>query len=427
MKTILSILFLFLFFTGLTAQEKNEDKPDFYSTAPNFYIDILNYQGKDTGKTRVDVFIQVPYPNVQFVRSGDKFTGQYSVTLTIFDKDKENTLKTNVWDETLTAYNFNQTASPNNFNLSLRSFELDPGQYLLRCTVEDADSKRNVRSEHFMEVLSFTDSISISDLLLVNDIVETESGRKIVPNVTQIVKSMDKMIQFYYQVYSDKERETKIVYSINDKNKNQNYTQSITKKLSQGMNEITDLVQYPNFTFGEYELTVVVRDSTDKLLAGIGKSFFAEAIGIPGSIDDLDEAVEQMRYIADSDDLDSIKAADGFQDKLNRFLSFWRAKDPTPNTKINEYMIEYFKRVEYADKNFEAYKVDGWRTDMGMVYISLGPPDYIDRHPFALDSKPYEVWDYYNLNRRFVFVDYTGFGDYRLLEKDYRDLNRYRY
>lgn len=427
MKTILSILFLFLFFTGLTAQEKNEDKPDFYSTAPNFYIDILNYKGNDTGKTRVDVFIQVPYPNVQFVRSGEKFTGQYSITLTIFDKDKENTLKTNVWDETLTAYNFNQTASPNNFNLSLRSFELDPGQYFLRCTVEDADSKRNVRSEHFMEVLSFTDSISISDLLLVNDIVQTERGRKIVPNVTQIVKSMDKMIQFYYQVYSDKERESKIVYSINDKNKNQNYTQSITKKLFQGMNEITDSVQYPNFTFGEYELTVVVRDSTDKLLAGIGKSFFAEAIGIPSSIDDLDEAVEQMRYIADSDDLDSIKAADGFQDKLNRFLNFWRAKDPTPNTKINEYMIEYFKRVEYADKNFEAYKVDGWRTDMGMVYISLGPPDYIDRHPFALDSKPYEVWDYYNLNRRFVFVDYTGFGDYRLLEKDYRDLNRYRY
>ena len=90
-------------------------------------------------------------------------------------------------------------------------------------------------------------------------------------------------------------------------------------------------------------------------------------------------------------------------------------------------MLEYYRRIDYSDRNFGAYKRDGWKTDMGMVYVSLGSPDYIDRHPFAVDSKPYEVWDYYNLNRQFVFVDQTGFGDYRLLNRDYRDFNRYRY
>lgn len=90
-------------------------------------------------------------------------------------------------------------------------------------------------------------------------------------------------------------------------------------------------------------------------------------------------------------------------------------------------MLEYYRRIDHANRNFEAYRREGWQTDMGMVYVSLGPPDYIDRHPFAVDSKPYEVWDYYNLNRQFVFIDYTGFGDYRLVNRDYRDLNRYRY
>jgi hypothetical protein len=38
----------------------------------------------------------------------------------------------------------------------------------------------------------------------------------------------------------------------------------------------------------------------------------------------------------------------------------------------------------------------------------------VDRHPFEVDSKPYEIWAYYELNYSIVFVDETGFGDYRL-------------
>ena len=40
-------------------------------------------------------------------------------------------------------------------------------------------------------------------------------------------------------------------------------------------------------------------------------------------------------------------------------------------------------------------------------------------HPFEINSKPYEVWYYNALNRRFVFVDYTGFGDYELVEPEW--------
>ena len=41
-------------------------------------------------------------------------------------------------------------------------------------------------------------------------------------------------------------------------------------------------------------------------------------------------------------------------------------------------------------------------------------PNNIERHPFDIDAKPYEIWTYYEQNREFVFVDATGFGDYRL-------------
>lgn len=63
---------------------------------------------------------------------------------------------------------------------------------------------------------------------------------------------------------------------------------------------------------------------------------------------------------------------------------------------------------------------------MGMVFIILGTPSNIDRHPFELDSKPYEIWHYYEINRQYVFVDYTGFGDYRLVTPFYGDVNKFR-
>jgi len=76
-------------------------------------------------------------------------------------------------------------------------------------------------------------------------------------------------------------------------------------------------------------------------------------------------------------------------------------------------MNEYYARVKIANQRYSHY-FDGWKTDMGMVYITYGDPNDIERHPFDMDQKPYEIWQYYDLNREFTFIDATGFGDYRL-------------
>ena len=76
-------------------------------------------------------------------------------------------------------------------------------------------------------------------------------------------------------------------------------------------------------------------------------------------------------------------------------------------------MEEYYARVAYANKHF-SHLGDGWKTDMGMVFVLYGAPENIERHPFDANDKPYEIWYYYNLGRQFIFVDHSGFGDYRL-------------
>jgi hypothetical protein len=61
---------------------------------------------------------------------------------------------------------------------------------------------------------------------------------------------------------------------------------------------------------------------------------------------------------------------------------------------------------------------------MGMVFILFGSPSNVERHPFDIDAKPYEIWTYYDFNRSIIFVDETGFGDYRLLTPVWDLINR---
>ncbi|MBL7976081.1 MAG: GWxTD domain-containing protein, partial [Candidatus Kapabacteria bacterium] len=87
--------------------------------------------------------------------------------------------------------------------------------------------------------------------------------------------------------------------------------------------------------------------------------------------------------------------------------------DPSPNTIRNEAFEEYYARVDYANKNYRSYN-DGWLTDMGMIHIVLGAPSTSDRRVNTYDGRTSITWTYSGSNRRFVFIDNTGFGDYRL-------------
>jgi hypothetical protein len=76
-------------------------------------------------------------------------------------------------------------------------------------------------------------------------------------------------------------------------------------------------------------------------------------------------------------------------------------------------MNEYYYRVHVANQRFSGHR-EGWRSDRGMIYILYGEPDAVEEYNFEINSKPYMIWLYYSVNRRFVFIDNTGFGDYQL-------------
>src|SRR5262245_60127580 len=54
--------------------------------------------------------------------------------------------------------------------------------------------------------------------------------------------------------------------------------------------------------------------------------------------------------------------------------TFWEKRDPTPGTPENEFEVIFWQRVVQADKNYKDVIRAGSVTDLGRVFLLLGPP-----------------------------------------------------
>ena len=140
--------------------------------------------------------------------------------------------------------------------------------------------------------------------------------------------------------------------------------------------------------------------------------------GLSFFINNVDEALDQMRYIVTDIEYKLVKKSKR-KEREKLFYQFWDDRDPTPGTITNELMDQYYYRVKYSNEKFAGF-LPGWKSDMGMIYILFGPPDDMQRS-FGQNSRyTYETWYYYSINRDFSFFDENGFGDFKLTTPYYR-------
>jgi GWxTD domain-containing protein len=83
-------------------------------------------------------------------------------------------------------------------------------------------------------------------------------------------------------------------------------------------------------------------------------------------------------------------------DERDRFIEqFWESRNPTPHDTINTLKEEHYRRLAYVRTEFgdDRYN-DGWRTDMGRIYITLGAPQQKATYHQGMSTRPVEIWFY---------------------------------
>jgi GWxTD domain-containing protein len=413
---IVAVVLLLMFFAVNNTRAQIEQPTEFASMAgkPKFFQDVLDFSPMKNGLTRLDVFIMVPYSSIQFIQSEKGYTGKYSVTISVFDKDKVKLVEEKIWNTKLEVNDFEQTTSKDNNSVTMKSFSLQPGEYFIRSAVRDHESNTDYLLEKIYKVRDLSSDLSVSDIMLLAKKTEEKGVNKISPNITGDVTMQKDGLPFFYEIYTKNHCKLNTSYIILDAKKKKVFEDSMVKDVDSGRTQVFYTIKDSSIKLGKYSLEVILNNPVNNLNAYTQRAFISRLAGVPALITDLDKAVDEMVYIASPHDIDTIEAAATKEEKLKRFLAYWKKLSRTPETDDNAIFNEYYQRVNYANEHFSKY-FEGWNTDRGMVFILLGAPDNIQRHPFDLDAKPYEVWEYYNLNMSLVFVDRTGFGDYRLV------------
>ena len=118
-----------------------------------------------------------------------------------------------------------------------------------------------------------------------------------------------------------------------------------------------------------------------------------------------------MRYVLPYSEYKQLKGKDD-SEKWEAINTYWKEKDPTPETDENELLSELNERVKFSNKNFSIL-MHGWRSDRGRIYIIYGEPQMVDESYQDNRGYNYQKWVYSN-GKEFLFIDRTMSGDYTL-------------
>jgi GWxTD domain-containing protein len=420
MRTLfLSTLFFFAQFGSLRAQVDNRSDRIAIGI-PAFYLDAMSFQSNDSSAVRIDVYTEVPFEVLQFAASDSGFVARYEITIDILNADGNEILE-KTWNKEIRVRAFDETQSRGEFSPATGSFTLAPGSYEMRAELREKESGKAFAQVRKMNVPNYTVTpFSVSDIMLVNH-VTTDGGRSIiVPNVSGNLYDLPHGFSFFFELYNRTGADSvALTYQVFDKKEKRMYTHGERRRLDGKKSEVIAEIDSARFPAGVYFLEVEAQtiknsDSTAAYTAEKRRDFVMRWGSVPTTLVDLDLAIKQAKYIATSKEYDAMVNAPTLEEKQKLFQEFWRKRSPGSGTQRNEKMEEYYSRVQYSNEHFSHF-TEGWRTDMGMVYIILGAPSSVDRHPFEIDSKPYEIWSYYEFNSQIIFIDESGFGDYRLV------------
>ena len=387
------------------AFSRDEDVPDFFH-------DIVCSASDDSLHSVLTVYTKISYDELQFLRDSAGYKAIYELSAAVFNKKGEQVDSRLLLKEIAVA-TYAETNSRKDFSTSDVAFRLEPGTYELIISVMDHDSKKTGRRKTKIEVPKFGGTeLTISDIFFIDRIQADSTGKSVTwANVMgNYAEKQDSMFFQFYIYHFDPLQPVKISWSILDMRGKAIRTDSFQKTFLPNESRVVVTLMKGGLRSGHYRLSLTVENGKRRVTKL--KDVSVHWAGMPAYVQDLDHAIDQLRYIAKGGEIKKIRKAKG-DEKKSLFDAFWKSMDPTPGTEENELMEEYYRRVDYTNANFAAFQ-DGWQTDRGMVYIILGPPDEVERHPFESETKPYEIWSYYRLSRSFLFVDATGFGDYRL-------------
>ena len=423
MKHLIKIVPLFLFIGIIFSQRQpsNTGMSGNPLKGNNFIrqyqLSVYTVASESSDSIRVLSYLSIPNHVLQFVKSSKGFKASYEATISIKRKKGDLVGRKN-WSNDLITRTYLESTSKEIFNIHFNEFRVPLGEdYIISAELLDRDSNssgiisKNLKLKKHSKDLSlyspfFLDYLNGDWGLIDNEIPLFRNilGEQLV-RTTVFVSGSVSPGPYEIDVIVTNPKKQQLWEKTFQSVAQNNYFEKriiIPDEISQqGLRSKVDIILKQNG-----------KQKKESVILSISR------LGISSSVGNISQAIQNMRYILDDDEWKKLsKAKSDEQERL--FIEYWLSRDPTPETKENELMDEYFSRINYSNVNFKTY-TDGWKSDMGMIYVLFGPPDDLEVYNDPLSRMYQQRWHYYRINKFFDFVDENGFGDYKLTTPFFR-------
>lgn len=407
-----------------------------------FCMDFTGFKSlQGDKKTYVEFYFTLSRDQLTFSEMDTGYGGAYEIEM-ILDREGRKAEKKN-WLGAAQIDSLSEAAKKVSL-FDVGYFLLDPGRYTVSVKVTDLNSGRK---GHISERVSFPKfkegKLNTSQIEFATRIDAATSHNKfvkngifILPNPLHLYGLQMPVLYFYTEVYGlqfDEDNPSTYTFHYAIKDSTKGIAKSSEPRKVQKAGETAVIVEQTSivtFGTGKYTLELKVTDDlTGQTATQEGKfqvrmppkSVSAQADTV---FDELRAKRERdiIQYLSTKKEL-SMYDAFNTEGKREYLEKFWADRDPTPGTELNEFKEEHLERFNFADINFKSMgQKEGWKADMGRIYILHGAPDDIERHPADAESNAWEKWIYEALkgqgNIFFIFGDLEGFGRYALLHSN---------
>lgn len=376
---------------------------------------MVKTQHWNTSKDSLNFYVHIALSLNRFVftKQIDHFSSEIIFTLVISDAEKNTQIHRESWREKLSEPYYENTRDPDNYLKSERNFSLLPGTYKLFLNIQDEDSRKNWKITKII-TLERVNYISPSLLFVKEDNGQMKPKNFLIQKQdtiwlrTQINfpqnDSLDgPVIENITPIELYKDIEYFVIHNETTIDSGKVIIQDI------GIQNIYYLpIPVTKHKRGIYkiELRYLEEKQTTSFHYGFKtKNYWT---------DEIDEVVGVMRYVLPYSEYKQLKEKDD-SEKWEAINTYWKEKDPTPETTENELLTELNERVKFSKKNFSIL-MHGWRSDRGRIYIIYGEPQIVDESYQDNRGYNYQKWVYSN-GKEFLFIDRTMSGDYTLYQE----------
>ena len=368
------------------------------------------------------VLVALSLANRSFLFSAEGSGERAVFTVAITARDSANPIVRVENQQSIRVKSFKETSRADESVVYERYLTLRPGTYALGVTVNDKNTAN-----------STTGSIGIIVPAMVNGALSSpvtvhratpRDRRDTLPDLianprSTLVFGKDSLASIYLEAYG-LPAGSRIALSVETPDKSALLRDTVTLTRAQPLAAAVFGLPMSRLGLGRRIVVATIVGSADTVRTPLWITV-GEGMGIVS----FEELLSYLRYFATAERLQALRDAPT-EVRAASWAEFWKESDPNPATIENEAIVEYFERVQTANRQFKEPGEPGWLTDRGKVFITLGEPDQItgQNGRGLTPSGRSQYWAYARHGVRLELVDQNGFGRWRLTQRSESDFSK---